>query len=514
MASGVGGAGGASGPNRFSNKNEGDGDNPSSGKLGEHKLSSDFVSAREKLEKHFRQENPGRTSPGVGKPTSPNKGMKHALRNVWEGVKGIFGKTEKPKVEISKPELPGYVKFGVRSPSLEEVKVMFHKGSQGEPQVVVEKKDSDPSGAGVEVLEVGIEGEGSVASGTGSNKSPVEVGASGFKGVLQSGTRGITKFVGRMAGIFSDKTGGSSEGEVIVASGPSETPGIGTNEPTGPVTGMTLQEMLDVERNLSELIEKSPSGARQAQLKKWRGSVERDRKRLTGSDGVNREEQLDVMGCSDAELQQAVAEGLSVEDALRELDKVLENASQEVDSEVSEPENSSSGRSVHTQDSVKIEQVSSSGVEQKNTGNFLKQLLSTLLRLVLGFLRFAYRKLRNACQATMEWIRRMCPCRQGKYRVDFSDFDKELRTAQWVMKHFGSGRDGIVLSEGTVDYLSEDSSLEKELWTVETYFRDFQKLIEKTEKSNIESDSRVFRMLNIFTTELGNWLPSVGFSSR
>lgn len=511
MASGVGGAGWASGPNRFSNKNEGDGDNPSSGKLGEHKLSSDFVSAREKLEKHFRQENPGRTSPGGGKPTSPNKGMKHALRNIWEEVKGVFGKTEKPKVEISSPNLPTHVKFGVRSPGLEEVKVKFHRGSQGEPHIVVEKKEEGSSGE--EVLEEIPGGGGSSVSETGSNKpSQTEAGASGFKGVLQSGAKGITKFAERVAGIFSEKPGRSGESGSVVTSSHSEIPGIVTNEPKGPVTGLTLQEMLEVEKNLSELIEKSPSGARQAQLKKWRGSVERDRKRLTGSDGVNREEQLDVMGCSDAELQQAVAEGLSVEDALRELDKVLENASQEVDSEVSEPENSSSGRSVHTQDSVKIEQVSSSGVEQKNTGNFLKQLLSTLLRLVLGFLRFAYRKLRNACQATMEWIRRTCPCRQGKYRVDFSDFDKELRTAQWVMKHFGSGRDGIVLSEGTVDYLSEDSSLEKELWIVETYFRDFQRLIEETEKEANAPTSEAVNVLRIFINNISDWLPSVGFS--
>lgn len=512
MASGVGGAGGASGPNRFSNKNEGDGDNLSSGKLGEHKLSSDFLSAREKLEKHFRQENPGRTSPGGGKPTSPNKGVKHALRNIWEGVKGAFGKTEKPKVDISNPNLPKHVKFGVRSPGLEEVKVKFHRGSQGEPHIVVEKKEGGSSGE--EVLEEIPGGGGSSVSETGSNKpSQTEAGASGFKGVLQSGAKGITKFAERVAGIFSEKPGRSGESGSVVTSSHSEIPGIVTNEPKGPVTGLTLQEMLEVEKNLSELIEKSPSGARQAQLKKWRGSVERDRKRLTGSDGVNREEQLDVMGCSDAELQQAVAEGLSVEDALRELDKVLENASQEVDSEVSEPENSSSGRSVHTQDSVKIEQVSSSGVEQKNTGNFLKQLLSTLLRLVLGFLRSAYQKVRNACQASMEWIRRTCPCRHGVYQVNLDEDEvRRQRTAEWVTRHFGSGRGGVVLTEETVNHLSGDASLEGEEWKVETYFRDFQNLIEKTEGSDIRPTSGAARVLAIFTRGLGDWLPSIGFS--
>ena len=509
MASGVGGAGGASGPNRFSNKNEGDGDNLSSGKLGDHKLSSDFLSAREKLEKHFRQENPGRTSPGGGKPTSPNKGMKHALKNVWEGVKGVFVKTEKPKVEISGPNLPKHVKFGVRSPGLEEVKVKFHRGSQGEPHIVVEKKEEGCSGE--EVLEEGIEGEGSVASGTGSNKSPVEVGASGFKGVLQSGAKGITKFAERVAGIFSDKTEGAGESGSVVTSSRSEIPGIVTNEPTGPVTGLTLQEMLEVEKNLSDLIEKSPSGARQAQLKKWRGSVERDRKRLTGSDGVNHEEQLDVMGCSDAELQQAVAEGLAVEDALQELDRVLDDASREVDSEVSEPEKSSSERSVRTQESFKTEQVSSSGVEQKRTCNFLRRLLATLLRLVLGFLRSAYQKVRNACQASMEWIRRTCPCTRGKYEVNFSDPDKELRTAQWVARHFGSGR-SFVFSEETVDHLSEGSSLGGDGDTIEGYFRDFQRLIEETEEEANAPTSEAVNVLRIFINNISDWLPSVGFS--
>lgn len=509
MASGVGGAGGASGPNRFSNKNEGDGDNPSSGKLGEHKLSSDFVSAREKLEKHFRQENPGRTSPGVGKPTSPNKGMKHALKNVWEGVKGVFGKTEKPKVEISSPNLPTHVKFGVRSPGLEEVKVKFHRGSQGEPHIVVEKKEEGSSGE--EVLEEIPGGGGSSVSETGSNKSPVEVGASGFKGVLQSGAKGITKFAERVAGIFSDKTEGAGEGGSVVTSSHSEIPGIVTNEPTGPATGLTLQEMLEVEKNLSELIEKSPSGARQAQLKKWRGSVERDRKRLTGSDGVNREEQLDVMGCSDAELQQAVAEGLAVEDALRELDRVLDDASREVDSDVSEPEKSSSERNVRTQESFKTEQVSSSGVEQKRTCNFLRRLLATLLRLVLGFLRSAYQKVRNACQASMEWIRRTCPCTRGKYEVNFSDLDKELRTAQWVARHFGSGR-SFVFSEETVDHLSEGSSLGGDGDTIEGYFRDFQRLIEETEKEANAPTSEAVNVLRIFINNISDWLPSVGFS--
>lgn len=508
MASGVGGAGGASGPNRFSNKNEGDGDNPSSGKLGEHKLSSDFVSAREKLEKHFRQENPGRTSPGGGKPTSPNKGMKHALKNVWEGVKGVFVKTEKPKVDISSPNLPKHVKFGVRSPGLEEVKVKFHRGSQGEPHIVVEKKEEGSSGE--EVLEEIPGGGGSSVLETGSNKSPVEVGASGFKGVLQSGAKGITKFAERVAGIFSEKPGRSGESGSVVTSSHSEIPGIVTNEPTGPVTGLTLQEMLEVEKNLSDLIDKS-SGARQAQLKKWRGSVERDRKRLTGSDGVNREEQRDVMGCSDTELQQAVAEGLAVEDALRELDRVLGDASREVDSEVSEPEKSSSERSVRTQESFKTEQVSSSGVEQKRTCNFLRRLLATLLRLVLGFLRSAYQKVRNACQASMEWIRRTCPCTRGKYEVNFSDPDKELRTAQWVARHFGSGR-SFVFSEETVDHLSEGSSLGGDGDTIEGYFRDFQRLIEETEKEANAPTSKAVNVLRIFTNNISSWLPSVGFS--
>ncbi|UBV32105.1 hypothetical protein [Chlamydia pecorum] len=512
MASGVGGAGGASGPNRFSNKNEGDGDNPSSGKLGEHKLSSDFVSAREKLEKHFRQENPGRTSPGVGKPTSPNKGMKHALKNVWEGVKGVFGKTEKPKVEISSPNLPTHVKFGVRSPGLEEVKVKFHRGSQGEPHIVVEKKEEGSSGE--EVLEEIPGGGGSSVSETGSNKSPVEVGASGFKGVLQSGAKGITKFAERVAGIFSDKTEGAGEGGSVVTSSHSEIPGIVTNEPTGPATGLTLQEMLEVEKNLSELIEKSPSGARQAQLKKWRGSVERDRKRLTGSDGVNREEQLDVMGCSDAELQQAVAEGLAVEDALKELDKVLEDAEKDMDSsEVSGPASSGSRRSVHTEEGSGIEETRSDAVGQQQKIHWLRRLLLFLLRVVRSFLRSAKQKLINARRAAMEWIRRACPCRHGVYQVNLDEDEvRRQRTAEWVTRHFGSGRGGVVLTEETVNHLSGDASLEGEEWKVETYFRDFQNLIEKTEGSDIRPTSGAVRVLAIFTRGLGDWLPSIGFS--
>lgn len=510
MASGVGGAGGASGPNRFSNKNEGDGDNLSSGKLGEHKLSNDFLLAREKLEKHFRQENPGRTSPGGGKPTSPNKGMKHALTNIWEGVKGVFGKKEQPKVDISNPNLPKHVKFGVRSPGLEEVKVKFHRGSQGEPHIVVEKKEGGSSGE--EVLEEIPGGGGSSVSETGSNKpSKTEAGASGFKGVLQSGAKGITKFAERVEGIFSEKPGRSSESGSVVTSSRSEIPGIVTNEPKGLVTGLTLQEMLEVEKNLSDLIDKSPSGARQAQLKKWRGSVERDRKILTGSDGVNREEQLDVMGCSDAELQRAVAEGLAVEDALLELNRALDDASREVDSEVSEPEKSSSERSVRKQENFKTEQVSSSGVEQKRTCNFLRRLLATLLRLVLGFLRSAYQKARSACQASMEWIRRTCPCTRGKYEVNFSDPDKELRTAQWVARHFGSGR-SFVFSEETVDHLSKGSSLGGDGDTIEGYFRDFQRLIEEIEKEAIAPTSKAVNVLGIFINNISSWLPSVGFS--
>lgn len=510
MASGVGGAGGASGPNRFSNKNEGEGDNLGSSNLGEHKLSSDFISAREKLEKHFRQENPGRISSGGGKSTSTNKGIKHALKNIWEGVKGVFGRAEKPKLDISEPQLPSFVKFGVRTPGLEELKVKFHRGSQGEPHVVVEKKEEGSSGE--EVLEEIPGGGGSLVSETGSNKpSQTEAGASGFKRVLQSEEKGITKFAERVGRIFSDKPGRSGESGSVITSR-SESSEIVTNEPTGPVTGLTLQEMLEVEKNLSDLIDKSSSGARRAQLKKWKGSVERDRKRLTGSDSVNREEQLDVIGCSDGELQRAVAEGLAIEDAIQELDRVLDDASREVDSEVSEPEKSSSERSVRTKESFKTEQVSSSGVEQKRTCNFLRRLLATLLRLVLGFLRSAYQKVRTACQASMEWIRRTCPCTRGKYEVNFSEPDKELRTAQWVMKHFGSGRDGIVLSEGTVDHLSEGSSLGGDEDTIAGYFRDFQRLIEETEKKDIAPTSKAVNVLRIFTNNISSWLPSVGFS--
>lgn len=508
MASGVGGAGGASGPNRFSNKNEGEGDNLSSGNLGEHKLSSSFISAREKLEKHFRQENPGRTSSGGGKSTSPNKGVKHALKDIWEGVKGVFGSREKPKLDISDPQLPGFVKFGVRSPGLEELKVKFHRNSQGESHIVVEKKEGGSSGE--EVLEE-VPGGGSLVSETGSNRpSQPEAGASGFKGVLQSGAKGIAKFAGRVGRIFSEKPRHSGEGVSAITSGHSEITGIVTNEPTGPVTGLTLQEMLDVEKKLSEIIDKSPSKARQAQLKKWRGSVERDRKRLTGSDGVNREKQIDFIGCSDAELQRAVAEGLAFEDAIQELDRVLDDASREADSEVSESEKSSSERSVRTQESVKTGKVSSSGVDQQRKCDLLRQLLSALLRLVLGFLRSAYQKLRKACQASMEWIRRTCPCTQGKYEVNFSD--KELRTAQWVARHFGSGKEGVVLSEETVNYLSEGSSLGGDGYTIEEYFRDFQKLIEKTEGGATAPTSKVVNILSIFTRNLSSWLPSIGFS--
>ncbi|WP_407365569.1 hypothetical protein [Chlamydia pecorum] len=505
MASGVGGAGGASGPNRFSNKNEGDGDNPKSGNLGEHKLSSSFISAREKLEKHFRQENPGRTSPGGGKSTSPNKGVKNALKDIWEGVKGAFGRREKPKLEISDPQLPGFVKLGVRSPGLEEVKVKFHRNSQGEPHIVVEKKEGGSSGEEVP-------GGGSSVSETGSNRtSQQEAGASGFKGVLQSKAKGVTNFAERVGRIFSEKPGRSGESGSVITSH-SESSGIVANEPTGPVTGLTLQEMLEVEQKLSDLIGQSTSGARRAQLKKWKGSVERDRQRLTGSDGVNREEPLDVMRCSDAELQHAVAEGLAIEDAIQELDRVLDDASREVDSEVSEPEKSSSERSVRTQESLKTEQVSSSGVDQKGTCNFLRRLLATLLRLVLGFLRSAHQKVRTACQAAMEWIRRTCPCTRGKYEVIFSEADRELRTAQWVERHFGSGRDGIVLSEETVNHLSEGSSLGGDDNTIETYFRDFQRLIEETEKEDIAPTSKAVNVLRIFTRNIGGWLPSVGFS--
>ncbi|ETF37839.1 hypothetical protein [Chlamydia pecorum] len=507
MASGVGGAGGASGPNRYSNKNEGEGDNLSSGNLGEHKLSSDFESARKNLERHFRQENPGRTSPGGGKTTSPNKGVKHALKNIWDGVKGAFGRKEKPKLDISDPQLPGFVKLGVRSPGLEEIKVKFHRGSEGEPHIVVEKKEGGSSG---EVEEV--PGGGPLVSETGSNNSSqTAAGASGFKGALQSGAKGMTNFAERVGRIFSDKPGRSGESGSVITSR-SESSGIVANEPTGPVTGLTLQEMLEVEQKLSDLIGQSTSGARRAQLKKWKGSVERDRKRLTGSGGVNREEPLDVIGCSDAELQHAVAEGLAIEDAIRDLDRVLDDASREVDSEVSEPEKSSSERSVRTQESLKTEQVSSSGVDRKGTCNFLRRLLATLLRLVLGFLRSAYRKVRTACQAAMEWIRRTCPCTRGKYEVIFSEDDRELRTAQWVERHFGSGRDGIVLSEETVNRLSEGSSLGGDDGIIERYFRDFQRLIEDTEKKDIAPTSKAVNVLRIFTSNISDWLPSVGFS--
>lgn len=505
MASGVGGAGGASGPNRYSNKNEGEGDNPSSGNLGEHKLSSDFESARKNLERHFRQENSGRTSPGGGKSTSPNKGVKNALKNIWDGVKGAFGRKEKPKLEISDPQLPGFVKLGVRSPGLEELKVKFHRNSQGEPHIVVEKKEGGSSGEEVP-------GGGSSVSETGSNRtSQQEAGASGFKGVLQSKAKGVTNFAERVGRIFSEKPGRSGESGSVITSH-SESSGIVANEPTGPVTGLTLQEMLEVEQKLSDLINQSTSGARRAQLKKWKGSVERDRKRLTGSDSVNREEQLDVMRCSDAELQRAVAEGLAIEDAILELDRVLDDASREVDSEVSEPEKSSSERSVRTQESLKTEQVSSSGVDPKGTCNFLRRLLATLLRLVLGFLRAAYQKVRNACQAAMEWIRRTCPCTRGKYEVNFSEDDRELRTAQWVERHFGSGRDGIVLSEETVNRLSEGSSLGGDDGIIERYFRDFQRLIEEAEKKDIAPTSKAVNVLRIFTRNIGGWLPSVGLS--
>lgn len=241
MASGVGGAGGASGPNRFSNKNEGEGDNLSSGNLGEHKLSSDFLSARDKLERHFRQEKPGRPSSGGGKSTSPNKGVKHALKDIWEGVKGVFGRREKPKLDISEPQLPGFVKFGVRSPGLEELKVKFHRNSQGEPHIVVEKKEGGSSGEE-------IPGGGSSVSETGSNNpSQTEAGASGFKGALQSDAKGMTKFAERVERIFSDKPGHSGESGSVITSR-SESSEIVTNEPTGPVTGLTLQEMLDVEK--------------------------------------------------------------------------------------------------------------------------------------------------------------------------------------------------------------------------------------------------------------------------
>lgn len=514
MASGVGGAGGASGPNRFSNKNEGDGDNLSSGKLGEHKLSSDFLSAREKLEKHFRQENPGRTSPGGGKPTSPNKGVKHALRNIWEGVKGAFGKTEKPKVDISNPNLPKHVKFGVRSPGLEEVKVKFHRGSQGEPHIVVEKKEGGSSGE--EVLEEIPGGGGSSVSETGSNKpSQTEAGASGFKGVLQSGAKGITKFAERVAGIFSEKPGRSGESGSVVTSSHSEIPGIVTNEPKGPVTGMTREELLEAERNLSDLIDKASSGPRKAQLRKWRGSLERDRNRIASSGGVGGAEQpFDPMGCSNEELQRAVAEGLACEEALKELDKVLEDAEKDMDSsEVSGPASSGSRRSVHTEEGSGIEETRSDAVGQQQKIHWLRRLLLFLLRVVRSFLRSAKQKLINARRAAMEWIRRACPCRHGVYQVNLDEDEvRRQRTAEWVTRHFGSGRGGVVLTEETVNHLSGDASLEGEEWKVETYFRDFQNLIEKTEGSDIRPTSGAARVLAIFTRGLGDWLPSVGFS--
>lgn len=510
MASGVGGAGGASGPNRFSNKNEGEGDNPSSGNLGEHKLSSDFLSARDKLERHFRQENPGRTSPGGGKSTSPNKGVKHALKNIWDGVKGAFGRREKPKLEISDPQLPGFVKLGVRSPGLEELKVKFHRNSQGEPHIVVEKKEGGSSG---EVEEV--PGGGPLVSETGSNNSSqTEAVASGFKGVLQSGAKGMTGFAERVGRIFSEKPGRSGESGSVITSH-SESSGIVANEPTGPVTGLTLQEMLDVEQKLSDLINQSSSGARRAQLKKWKGSVERDRNRIASSGGVGGAEQpFDPMGCSNEELQRAVAEGLACEEALKELDKVLEDAEKDMDSsEVSGPASSGSRRSVHTEEGSGIEETRSDAVGQQQKIHWLRRLLLFLLRVVRSFLRSAKQKLINARRAAMEWIRRACPCRHGVYQVNLDEDEvRRQRTAEWVTRHFGSGRGGVVLTEETVNHLSGDASLEGEEWKVETYFRDFQNLIEKTEGSDIRPTSGAVRVLAIFTRGLGDWLPSIGFS--
>lgn len=522
MASGVGGAGG---PNKFPYGNHDDdiqsAGSGSSGRLGGHEVRSDsFAEKRKLLEKTFRPGSPSNTSS-----TSSNKGknknrVKSALSNAWNRVKELCKHNHK-QMQISHPSLPKHVKHGVRTPGIGEIMLRFQgKTGQGNQEVIEEGAHggSDSKGDIDSPLEGIPGGEEAVASTSEGPRRSSGAEASGFRGIFPSGASGFTHFKAKLAGIFKSGHAGGYEKLETSSSGIGNVNVDDTENIDAPrdlSTGMTLEELLEAEKNLSELIDKTKPGASKARLQKWRASIRRGIDRVYNSGNVsNVEENFDPMRCSDQELQQAVAEGLACEAALQELDAVLETASKEIDSEASGPASSHSGRSVHTEEGSSAEEILPGGAGPQGRENYLKKLLSFLLRVIRNFLRAARKKLRNARRATMEWIRRTCPCRRGEYRVSLYEDDvNQQRTAEWVLRHFGSGSDSIVLPAETVDYLSEDSS-EKDDMAVETYFRDFQNLIEKTENSDITPTSRVARMLNILTRDLGNWLPSIGFSSR
>lgn len=515
MASGVGGAGG---PNKFPYGDHDDdiqsNSSGQSGQVGGHGITSaSFEERRKKLEKKLR---PGTPSSRGSSEKGKSKGkVRQALQDVWSRVKSMCSRNH-DKMQISNPTLPQHVKVGVRTPGVSELMLKLQGKGQGE-HGLMEEGAHGPDSKGDVASASGGE-DVAVSTAEGPERSSRAEGASGFRGVFSSGTGGFAKIKGRLAGIFkpghsggSDKLTGSSGTVFDIGN----VTGIGDDEPRGPVTGMTREELLEAERNLSDLIDKASSGPRKAQLRKWRGSLERDRNRIASSGGVGGAEQpFDPMGCSNEELQRAVAEGLACEEALKELDKVLEDAEKDMDSsEVSGPASSGSRRSVHTEEGSGIEETRSDAVGQQQKIHWLRRLLLFLLRVVRSFLRSAKQKLINARRAAMEWIRRACPCRHGVYQVNLDEDEvRRQRTAEWVTRHFGSGRGGVVLTEETVNHLSGDASLEGEEWKVETYFRDFQRLIEETEKKAIAPTSKAVNVLRIFTNNISDWLPSVGFS--